>query len=164
MTADGYINKYHAIDIVSDLKNSYEYQIGHITIISHGVAVQGHDIWFSNDATLNLTPFDKSYHMDGTPIVGQNPGYIHAKLDPTGKLDMYPLPPGKYTYHLSWGNGDQEESGNFTIVAHEYTTVVVLGSAYSASTTPEVSQPILVPPPYPPYRPLDCNGDGYEYC
>ena len=27
MTADGYVNKYHAIDIVSDLKNSYEYQI-----------------------------------------------------------------------------------------------------------------------------------------
>jgi hypothetical protein len=152
VSADVSNSKIVPIDIVGNLHTSYEFQVGHVQFISRGMNLQDMNIWVQRtDNVTNLTPFDSRYNPDGTEIVGQNPDFLKVALLPDGSDKWTDLVPGVYSWHVAKGDHDQPESGSFTVVAHEYTTVTYLGDARPTivekpelSTVPKTTDKICI--------------------
>jgi len=134
-----YESKYVTVDPVADLHNSPEWIVGHVTFIAKGQSCQDPKIIVKNQ--LQPDTFDPRYLADGSDIAGQNKNLSVVEILPQGESELTPFAPGSYSYMIRKSDRDQPEYGNFTVTAHEYTTVPVMCDGIptvSQTTAPEL--------------------------
>ena len=123
-----HINKYNPnVGSLWDMKNAVEGTGGFVVFRSHAVAQQDPYVFIHNDIVKNTTPLDMIFHFDlsgGEPALNQS-GYKAILVQPNGESIPEFLTSGSFSYTVRRGNGDNMETGSFTINTGGFTTYVV---------------------------------------
>ena len=127
-----YESKYRDTNPVLELQNNVQLYQGYVIFRPHASgSLMDPLVFISNDATPDLKPFDTSFNMDGSGAetsLNQSQ-YLMVKINGDGQSDPIPLAFGNYTWHVRFGNGNQPESGKFSITDRSTIYVSYLGSA-----------------------------------
>jgi hypothetical protein len=125
----GYDNKY--VNIIPDYNYAQPGAPGFVNFYISASLAEDTRVWYKNDEK-NASPFDFSFHYDGSVIDGQNPDYELAMVTGDGSSGIKRLAAGDYTSYLQNGHGGQPEIRHFTVGQGYTTEVVFLGHAVSS--------------------------------
>jgi hypothetical protein len=118
---------------------------GYVKFYVRGVTVRDPYIFIARPGT----PFDPTYHMDGTPVVGKNKDMLMVETLSDGVSDPVLLAAGTYIAYIRNGNSDQVEMRTFKIGNGQTEHVAFLGQAFPMKRGFEIPVPEPTPEPEP---------------
>jgi len=119
---------------------------GYVVFYMRGVTVRDPYIFIARPNS----PFDKTYHMDGTPVESAiNKNLLMVESLPDGVTEPVLLAAGTYVAYVRNGNSDQIEIRTFKIGNGQTEHVAFLGQAFPMKRGFEIPIPEPTPEPIP---------------